>query len=251
MAETDVRLIRGEALRAARTQAHLSARALAQRVNSRNNGTALTDHAIYSYERGKVLLAPEVAKRLASILRIAASELLIGDPDYADEQTPVTGLRRHTEGMTSAEAFQSGVICATAQELLDHAKSVMQAVGTLAQALDLEFGPKVDTQEFKALFSSLLIRLQFVTQSTFAKRAQRDPSRFEDLADLSRTFDQIHDQLHKWWRTLIRLAGGEGSADHVDCIEHCREVAEALQRISANLEDHIANCQKLLGHSEL
>ena len=74
---------RGLALKKARTGAGLTAMDLAQRVNDRTAGSDITHHAIYSYERGKVLLSREVGLRIAQTLNLHPGELLVGDPDFA------------------------------------------------------------------------------------------------------------------------------------------------------------------------
>lgn len=78
-----IRDARGAALKAARNQAGLSARKLAERTNVRSRGSDITEHAIYAYENGRVLLSSEVAVRIAEALNLHPGELLIGDPDYA------------------------------------------------------------------------------------------------------------------------------------------------------------------------
>ncbi len=74
---------RGLALKKARAAAGLTAVDLAQRVNDRTAGSDITHHAIYSYERGKVLLSREVGLRIAHTLNLHPGELLLGDPDFA------------------------------------------------------------------------------------------------------------------------------------------------------------------------
>ncbi|MEM8738127.1 MAG: helix-turn-helix domain-containing protein [Planctomycetota bacterium] len=87
-AQQNARLTRGAALKRARAAAGLTATELAQRVNDRTAGSGITHHAIYSYERGKVLLSREFGHRLAQVLNLHPGELLIGDPDYASTPTP-------------------------------------------------------------------------------------------------------------------------------------------------------------------
>lgn len=78
----ELRRLRGDALRGARTAAGLSARKLVERVNSRTRGSDLTTDAIYSYEKGRVLLSREVGERVAAALRVPLGSLLVGDPDF-------------------------------------------------------------------------------------------------------------------------------------------------------------------------
>ncbi|MEM7624314.1 MAG: helix-turn-helix transcriptional regulator [Planctomycetota bacterium] len=80
--ETDVRLARGLALKKARKGAGLTALQLVDRVNRRTSGSDITHHALYSYERGKVLLSRELGERLAQVLGLHPGQLLLGDPDY-------------------------------------------------------------------------------------------------------------------------------------------------------------------------
>lgn len=81
---TDLKQIRGDALRQARRQAGLSARKLADRINDRTPGSDLTDNAIYAYENGRVLLGREIAERIVVVLKVPMGRLLAGDPDFAD-----------------------------------------------------------------------------------------------------------------------------------------------------------------------
>lgn len=79
---------RGAVLKAARQAAGLSARKLVDRINARTPGSDLTDHAIYAYEAGRVLLSREVAERVAVVLKMPVGELLVGDPDFRTSPPP-------------------------------------------------------------------------------------------------------------------------------------------------------------------
>lgn len=91
--EDDVRLARGSALKKARKAAGLTALQLVDRVNKRTVGTDITHHALYSYERGKVLLSRELGERLAQVLGLHPGQLLLGDPDYTPpgNSSPASG----------------------------------------------------------------------------------------------------------------------------------------------------------------
>ncbi|MEM1445509.1 MAG: helix-turn-helix transcriptional regulator, partial [Planctomycetota bacterium] len=80
----DLKHQRGEVLRQARREAGLSARKLADRINTRTPGSDLTDNAIYAYESGRVLLSREVGERIAAVLSVRLGDLLVGDPDFAE-----------------------------------------------------------------------------------------------------------------------------------------------------------------------
>ena len=88
----DLRTVRGTALRSARSAVRLSARELADRVNLRTDGSDITQHAIYAYESGKVLLSREMGVRVAEALNLHPGELLAGEPDFkAPAVDPATG----------------------------------------------------------------------------------------------------------------------------------------------------------------
>jgi len=252
MDDPELKNLRGTALRAAREQAHLSARELADRVNSRSPGAPVTDHAIYSYERGKVCLGAAVARRLAEVLRVPASELLIGDPDYAQgpsAQADLPSDRGPDLGpkSRSRDAFQHGVMLATADELVSCARAVRQAVGALAHDLRLTYGPVVDSRHFAAAWTGLLMRLELVNDSTFARRVRRDPSRFEDLADLAAHLEQMHVRLNAWWQELVRRSGQTTGSEQAGALEHCQVVARELEKVGDVLEDSVGRCEAYAG----
>ena len=136
-----VRDTRGGALKAARVAAGLSAQKLADRVNDRTRGSDLTRDAIYSYERGKVLLNRDAAERLAEVLRMPLGELLAGDPDFAapvSQPPPVDDTRASGAayaGLDLPPAERDRLLNARAA-LLGHAGPLLQSAEVLARQLD-------------------------------------------------------------------------------------------------------------------
>ncbi|MEE9403713.1 MAG: hypothetical protein V3V20_02365 [Algisphaera sp.] len=92
----DLRTLRGAALRAARNAAALSARDLADRINLRTSGSDITQHAIYAYESGKVLLSREMGVRVAQALSLHPGELLAGEPDFKQPTSPANASQAHS-----------------------------------------------------------------------------------------------------------------------------------------------------------
>ena len=101
-----IREQRGLALKKARTVAGLTAMDLAQRVNDRTAGSDITHHAIYSYERGKVLLSREVGTRIAQTLNLHPGELLLGDPDFAPPPSPAPAARGNVPSSQATQGRQ-------------------------------------------------------------------------------------------------------------------------------------------------
>ena len=114
-----VRDARGGALKAARVAAGLSAQKLADRVNDRTRGSDLTRDAIYSYERGKVLLNRDAAERLAEVLRMPLGELLAGDPDFS------AAPRDHASGGIADEAGVGLDLAPAERDRLLHARTAL------------------------------------------------------------------------------------------------------------------------------
>jgi transcriptional regulator with XRE-family HTH domain len=89
MAESNIKRDRGKALKAARKAAGLSARELIERANNQSDGEfELSVDSIYAYESGRVMLPTKVARRLANVLKIQASQLLVGDPEFQQSTQP-------------------------------------------------------------------------------------------------------------------------------------------------------------------
>ncbi len=78
MNELQLRAERGRALRQARERAGLKAQELLRQAEARSGGKfKLSTAAIYSYERGRVMLSAEVAGFLAPVLKVPVDDLLV------------------------------------------------------------------------------------------------------------------------------------------------------------------------------
>lgn len=248
MSESDIKSRRGDALRAARRQAMLSARELADRVNSRSEKASLTDHAIYSYERGRVLLGRDVARRLAAVLDVPLAELLVGDPEYG------LALRDRTEdrllkgepSLLLREAFMLGRMAATAEDLVEPAARIRPAVTVLADLLRGVYGPTVEAAQFSRHFTDLLRHLKFIADSGAAGRVERDPSRYEDVADLLGALTSLRGVLEGSWGDLMRFTRRPDD-DQAHAIDVCRKTAAELDRVGGDLEDCVGRCRRFIG----
>ncbi len=132
----DIRAARGAALRSARAAAGLSARELVERVNTRTPGSDLTDHALYAYERGRVLLSAEVAGRVAKVLKTPVGELLAGDPDYAERPGSVAlpDTPAVVQDLPVSPATLAWLL-PTRQDLLPKLRQLHATLGVLARQL--------------------------------------------------------------------------------------------------------------------
>ena len=240
-----IRNARGDALRSAREQAHLSARALAGRVNSRTEGPTITDHAIYSYERGKVLLPADLARRLARVLRVPEAELLAGDPDGFDGSSAVAGpLPRGTdEQPADRSAFEAGVVLATADEMLEVARFAHQSTGSLAQALRMIHGREVDCRRFTSAVETLLSRLEMAGASSWARRVKRASSRYEDVAELADLLQSLRERLQEDWLELADRCDPAGGRDPARAVAWCRRMARDLTDLHEKIVDAVGRCE--------
>jgi len=105
---SDPKEARGSALRAARERAGFSARELVERANKKSpDESPLSVDAIYSYESGRTLLSGRVARRLAAVLDIPVSQLMIGDPVFSSIRSYLTDVDAFED-----KAVQASILCA-------------------------------------------------------------------------------------------------------------------------------------------
>ncbi|MEM6458265.1 MAG: helix-turn-helix transcriptional regulator [Planctomycetota bacterium] len=152
--QQDLRDRRGSALRRARKAAGLTAPQLAQRVSEQTPGNAVSHHALYSYEQGKVLLSREVGQRLAAVLHVHPGHLLRGDPDYDEPAAAATATLDHAE---APPKLPGGVL-----ELIDAADAAAQAGGVLVRLLRRARLDQVDHRGYAEVFHLLMGDLEAV-----------------------------------------------------------------------------------------
>jgi DNA-binding XRE family transcriptional regulator len=256
--------LRGAALKRARTTAGLTALDLAQRVNQRTAGSDLTHHAIYSYERGKVLLSQETGLRIAETLNLHPGELLLGDPDYAPSGTPGTTPGTTPAPGSSAVTGPSGTEAGgsagesdtapppVASELfarrvaLSKAARLSLPVGNvLYRLLDRAEIGRADIRGYRDLFLLLIRDLRGVAEGPAGRETQRLGSvEGNDLPlQLYRVAERFHRQAEQTLRDLL----GYKDPDDPALYDACQSARDTLGRHLRTLEIALRDNDRGLG----
>ena len=245
-----VRDARGRVLKAARVAAGLSAQKLADRVNDRTRGSDLTRDAIYSYERGKVLLNRDAAERLAEVLRMPLSELLAGDPDFAPPVT--TPAAPWPEASTPATAVMGLDLTAAERDrllhartaLLRHATPLLQSAEVLARQLERARPGTTTAGAFVASFS--------LVQDDARQLMDAPAGQTVVHAQRSAGFDTLQELLDA--AEALRDAVAAGELDLFDADPHqpaavvraCRTLASKLSSLLETLRDAEGRSMRLV-----
>ncbi|MEM9883613.1 MAG: helix-turn-helix transcriptional regulator [Planctomycetota bacterium] len=165
--QQDVRNRRGSALRRARKAAGLTAPQLAQRVSEQTPGNAVSHHALYSYEQGKVLLSREVGQRLATVLHIHPGHLLLGDPDYDEPPAPgnLASTPPDPAETVSQLLEQPSKLPRGLMALIDNAARAAQAGAVLVRLLRTARLDQVDHRGYVQVFHLLMGDLEAARDS--------------------------------------------------------------------------------------
>jgi transcriptional regulator with XRE-family HTH domain len=238
---TDLRTLRGQALKQARQLAGLSARELADRVNDRTRGSDLTHNAIYAYERGKVLLGHEAAHRLAEVLKMPVGELLIGDPDYAG-QAPTA----ESTDATAIEDLGDDRLRLARQALLEEVGPMMNCLCVLQRQLRRARPGSANSTAFAATLDLLSDDLRQILDSpaagwvTRAHRAEGYDT-LQDLLDAVNKLREMHDQ-----RSLELVEADQAGSAAV--ARQCHAWADALTAPLDRLLDLTGRGQRMAFH---
>ena len=249
---------RGQALKRARTAAGLSAMDLAERVNQRTAGSDLTHHAIYSYERGKVLLSREVGTRIAQTLNLHPGELLWGDPDFdrpaAEAPRPAAPAADHDDwdrpapAAAASPAYPTPVHAAPTpaapaglsrelrMQLTKEARTVLPAGNCLYRLLDTAQIARSSVLGYLDLFHLVLRDLQAVLDSPAGRQIKSDE--YGEGNDAPRRLVQSCIRLREDTdAALRRLVDDAGSpTTHYDAVSTFkRTLANDLRRIEADI----------------
>lgn len=236
-----IRDARGAALKAARNQAGLSARKLAERTNMRSRGSDITEHAIYAYENGRVLLSSEVAVRIADALSLHPGELLIGDPDYANAPEA---------GPETAPA-ESNVPHEVRQALTIAGRNAYLSAVTLLRVMQNYGSGAKNASNCLALLDLLERDCRACYESVHAPtidRLQRDRS-VDALADLIQACKEMQDDVTGHFNDLldgeVRTAVFRNAADHIikSLSRHANELRNALGLNERGMHDPAGHIQ--------
>ncbi len=220
----DLKRQRGGVLRQVRREAGLSARKLADRINARTPGSDLTDNAIYAYESGRVLLSREVAERISAVLKVSLGELLIGDPDFVDNQPESAG--RGDRGPTPDDPGRPAQrrVDPRCERLHPLVVDVLRTARTLVRMLGLRHFELASPAGFLHGFELLTHDGQRLLQHDDLPAARRaDSSKAHDaIAEASRAVKDLLQHADAGYGKL-RQAGQSGS-----CVAAARELAGTL-----------------------
>lgn len=236
-----MRAARGLALKNARKSAALSAERLAQFVNERTAGSAITKHAIYSYEQGKVLLSREVGHRIATALQLHPGQLLLGDPEYA---APATGGSDAAVGAQEVAAVDSGVEVALRVDLVVGAQRLLPVARVLVRLLRKSKLGRVDIAGYLDVFHLLLEDTHPLTRS----QALNDILAFGDAPGnehpyaLAQAVARLHEVAD---RTLKRLISPDRESP-VSLFDYCESQTNRLGALAQTIRGEIDACNKRL-----
>lgn len=242
-----LRASRGEALRKARKSAALSAERLAEFVNERTAGSAITKHAIYSYEQGKVLLSREVGHRIATALQLHPGQLLLGDPEYANSSgntNPQNNIRQATADDRDSPPATQGLPVATRVELVIAAQRTLAPLDVLVRLLSKAKLGRVDIQGYLDVFHLLLEDTQPLSRSV----ALQDIHGFGDQPGneapyaLAEAVLELHELANATLKRLI-----EPTLDSPTSLyEYCQTQTAALDVLAKQIDGQIKACNKRL-----
>ncbi|MEM9420629.1 MAG: helix-turn-helix domain-containing protein [Planctomycetota bacterium] len=233
-----LRASRGEALRKARKAAALSAERLAEFVNERTTGTAITKHAIYSYEQGKVLLSREVGHRIAQALQLHPGQLLLGDPDYRSVADANARTVESDSAVEHALEAELGVAVEMRVELVMGAQHAIPTAQVLARLLGSAKLGRVDIAGHLDVFHLLLEDTTPLIDS-LAATAVRD---FGDEAGnehpfaLLQAIEQLHDVVAKALEQLIDPHADTALSRHRLCMEQSRTLGQLAQTLAGEID---------------
>ncbi|MEM8783534.1 MAG: helix-turn-helix transcriptional regulator [Planctomycetota bacterium] len=226
----DLKRQRGEVLRQARREAGLSARKLADRINTRTPGSGLTDNAIYAYESGRVLLSREVAERVSAVLNVRLGELLVGDPDFTDAAVQSSGAE---SGVQASGGNRVGD--PACERLHLPVTDLLRTARTLVRMLALPRFELASPAGFLHGFELLASDGRRVLQhDDVASAPRRSPGAAQDaIEQTARAVADLIQHAETEYATL-RAAGRSGS-----CVEACHKLAGTLaERVARLTEAH-------------
>ena len=256
----DLRRLRGQALRAARSASGLSARKLVERVNARTGGSDITEHAIYAYESGRVQLSREVAERVADVLKVPLGGLLAGDPDFApepDEAASTAGpagrvLQAPADPANAAAGASAAAVspdgppepgrwAATRSSLLSRCGDADPAASVLVRQLSARRFQLPDPLIFAASFELLETDLAGLVNSPEASwLACRDGDRWhEPLHELLAAARELQAVGRRAWDDLRASAATGRAADA------CPAAVEALDAALGGFRDAAGRVRRL------
>ncbi|MEM1107949.1 MAG: helix-turn-helix transcriptional regulator [Planctomycetota bacterium] len=242
-----IRSARGSALKSARKQAGLSAERLAQFVNERTAGSAITKHAIYSYEQGKVLLSREVGHRIATALQLHPGQLLLGDPEYTPA-APGTPGSIHSAATDELRLDQSadrlpidtalGVPVAVRVELVVAAQKTLAPAEVLVRLLGKAKLGRIDIAGYLDVFHLLLEETLPLIRSAALQEIQDfgDQPGNENPYALTTAIAQLHALAESTLKRLIDPTHESPTAIYDYCETQTRELAAALKSIRGEID---------------
>lgn len=221
------RQARGAALRSARALAGLSAQALVDRVNGRTRGSDLTLHAIYSYEKGRVLLGRDAAERIAEVLKVPVGELLVGDPDFAGSATqPDAAGEASPGGGAGADRLRMA-----RQVLLDHAELLQESAQVLRRQLERARAGSTKAGDFVASFNLVMDDARQVIDSPTAGwvlRADRAEG-YDTLHELITAARELHEVVDERSMQMFDTQSSQPAAVVRDCHALAEQLAQRLE----------------------
>ncbi|MEL7088281.1 MAG: helix-turn-helix domain-containing protein [Planctomycetota bacterium] len=262
-----VRRGRGQALKRARKAAGLTAQDLAQRVNDLTVGSDITHHAIYSYERGKVLLSREVGHRVAEALSIHPGQLLLGDPDYRPAPAPGSSLTHYggdeggvdspgaTFGLPTEWMFElaqpleqidvaayPGIDLRRRIEFLNAAAKLPAAGYVLGRLLETARLGRVEIEGYLDVFYLVIADLEAALNSDAARAvadfgAEEGNEELWKLLELLTRFKTLTDES---FAKLVDPAGQTPSA----IFETCKAYREALPETMTAIKGHLRRANR-------
>ncbi|MBB6429315.1 helix-turn-helix domain-containing protein [Algisphaera agarilytica] len=233
-----LRVSRGEALRKARKAAALSAERLAEFVNERTSGSAITKHAIYSYEQGKVLLSREVGHRIAQALQLHPGQLLLGDPDYRSTAEGNIQTIESDSAVDHAAAVEPGVAVELRVELVVGAQQALPASQVLARLLGAAKLGRVDIAGHLDVFHLLLEDTAPLLDSpaALAVRDFGDQAGNEHPFALLQVIEQLQDVVAKTLEQLIDPHADTALSRHRLCMEQSRTLGQLAQTLAGEID---------------
>lgn len=234
-----LRRVRGNALRAARNLAGLSAPKLADRVNERTRGgSPISKDAIYAYESGKVLLPHEVGVRLATVLNLHPGELLAGDPDFRDACSPAAA---PTDALTTPPGTTPAADTPTARWLKLAGQPVAVA-RVLARVVDARRMGDTSAKGFVSVFHLLQADLQAVIGHTVADTVRKAERRegWDNLANVLTAAERGAATAKTHFRTLLKK-----DPDVLDAEDDGKKAATALRAFAVELGAAVTQANRI------
>jgi len=238
-----LRRSRGEALREARHRAGLSAKQVIDRLTERGTGNPISAQAIYSYEKGNVLLSREVAERLAPVLAVPLTRLLVGDPDFAPADASSDAATSVSAVTTFTQAVQHSQVLVVSEMLSRQARNIRNAACAWLHAHpSIANAEESDRRHHRRQYSLVQWHIRLIVEEAHAQHVDRFSGEYEackELVDEIENTSRMMSDAYQTMPTQPQVVDATASSAARQCEDRLNRQIEACDKLIRMLQEAI------------